>query len=188
MRKKLIIVSGPSGSGKTTLVKHLLSACKSPLAFSISATSRQPRANETDGVDYYFLSPELFQKKIADGDFLEYEEVYNGSFYGTLKEEVQRLWNEGKNVVFDIDVAGALTIKKQFPKESITILIRPKDIETLRERLEERASDSSKSIEERVSKAEYELQQAPLFDSVIDNDVLEVSTNQLLEKVNSFLS
>ena len=184
---KLIIFSAPSGSGKSTIVNYLL-GCGLNLAFSISATSRQPRGNEKNGKEYYFLSPDEFRKKIADNEFLEYEEVYKDNFYGTLKSEVERLRNEGKNVVFDIDVAGGVNLKNKFGDEALAVFIMPPSIEALRERLTGRNTDSAETIEKRLAKAEYEISYAPKFDKVILNDNLDTAKAETLEVLTGFLN
>lgn len=183
---KLIIFSAPSGSGKSTIVNYLL-GCNLNLAFSVSATSRAPRGSEKNGREYYFLSPEEFRKKIADNEFLEYEEVYKDNFYGTLKSEVERLRNEGKNVVFDIDVAGGVNLKGKFGDEALAVFIMPPSKEVLRERLTGRNTDSAETIEKRLAKAEYEISFAPRFDKVILNDNLEKAEAETLEVLTDFL-
>lgn len=185
-RGKLIIFSAPSGSGKSTIVNYLL-GCGLNLAFSISATSRAPRGSEVNGKEYYFLTPDEFRRKIADDEFLEYEEVYKDNFYGTLKSEVDRLRNDGKNVVFDIDVAGGVNLKNKFGDEALSVFIMPPSIEALRERLIGRNTDSAETIEKRIAKAEYEISFAPEFDRVILNDDLEIAKRETLEVLNDFL-
>ena len=185
-RGKLIIFSAPSGSGKSTIVNYLL-GCGLNLAFSISATSRAPRGNEQNGREYYFLSHDEFREKIANNEFLEYEEVYKDSFYGTLRSEVERLRDEGKNVVFDIDVAGGVNLKSKFGDEALAVFIMPPNIETLRERLTERNTDSAETIEKRLAKAEYEISFAPRFDKVILNDNLDIAKAETLKVLTDFL-
>lgn len=185
---KLIVFSAPSGSGKTTIVRHLLEQTDLPLAFSISATTRAPRGAEKEGVDYYFLSPEAFKSKIEKGEFLEYEEVYPGLFYGTLASEVKRLWNENKAVLFDIDVMGGISIKKSFPDETLTVFVQPPSIETLEERLRSRNTDTEETLQIRLSKAQQELDQAQAFDEIVINDDLSTALTQTEELVRSFLS
>ena len=172
---KLIIFSGPSGSGKTTIVQHLLKSYPDKLGFSISATTRNKRGSEENGKDYYYLSLEEFKKKIEKDEFLEWEEVYSGRFYGTLKSEAERIWSEGKNVLFDIDVEGGLNLKNQFPDTSIAIFIMPPSIKILEERLRSRKTDSKESIARRIEKAEKELKTARLFDKFIINESLETA-------------
>ncbi len=183
---KLIIFSAPSGSGKTTIVKHLLSKDLN-LAFSISATSRPPRINEKNGVDYYFLDHETFKKQVQNGDFLEWEEVYAGTCYGTLKSEVERLINTGKNVVFDVDVVGGVNIKKIYGHEALSLFIQPPSVEELRKRLINRNTDSSEVIEKRVAKATQELLYASEFDHIIINDVLENACGETELLVSHFI-
>lgn len=185
---KLIVFSAPSGSGKTTIVRHLLEQTDLPLAFSISATTRAPRGAEKEGVDYYFLSPEAFKNKIEKGEFLEYEEVYPGLFYGTLASEVKRLWNENKAVLFDIDVMGGISIKKSFPNETLTVFVQPPSIETLEERLRSRNTDTEETLQIRLSKAQQELDKAQAFDEIVINDDLSTALTQTEELVRSFLS
>ena len=185
---KLIVFSAPSGSGKTTIVRHLLEQTDLPLAFSISATTRAPRGTEKDGEDYYFLSPEAFKSKIEKGDFLEYEEVYPGLFYGTLASEVKRLWNEKKAVLFDIDVMGGMSIKKSFPAETLTVFVQPPSIKTLEKRLRSRNTDTEETLQIRLSKAQQELDQAQAFDEIVINDDLATALSQTEELVRSFLA
>lgn len=185
---KLIVFSAPSGSGKTTIVRHLLEQTDLPLAFSISATTRAPRGAEKEGVDYYFLSPEAFKNKIEKGEFLEYEEVYPGLFYGTLASEVKRLWNENKAVLFDIDVMGGISIKKSFPNETLTVFVQPPSIKTLEERLRSRNTDTEETLQIRLSKAQQELDKAQAFDEIVINDDLSTALTQTEELVRSFLS
>jgi len=185
---KLIVFSAPSGSGKTTIVRHLLEQTDLPLDFSISATTRAPRGAEKEGEDYYFLSQEAFKNKIEKGEFLEYEEVYPGLFYGTLASEVKRLWNENKAVLFDIDVMGGISIKKSFPAETLTVFVQPPSIKTLEERLRSRNTDSEETLKIRLSKAQQELDQAQSFDEIVINDNLSTALSQTEELVRSFLS
>lgn len=187
MKGKLIIFSAPSGSGKSTIINYLLQQDLN-LHFSISATSRAPRGNEQHGVEYYFLSPEEFKSKIAAGEFLEYEEVYQDKFYGTLKSEVERLLNEGNNVIFDVDVVGGCNIKKYYGDRALSIFVQPPSIEVLRQRLEGRGTDAPEVIESRVAKAEYELGFASKFDTVIVNDNLEKAQTETLETVKRFIA
>lgn len=182
-RGKLIVFSAPSGSGKTTIVRALLKRPELNLAFSISATSRPPRGQEVDGKDYYFLSQKEFEQNIRDGAFLEWEEVYPGQHYGTLLEEVNRLLEEGKNVVFDIDVIGGLNIKKQFNDEALALFLQPPSIEVLAQRLEQRGTDSSEKIHMRLEKARLELSQAPNFDHAVINESLDQAIEQAHELI-----
>ena len=172
MAGKLVIFSAPSGSGKSTIINYLLTQNLN-LHFSISATSRSPRGNEKDGVEYYFLTPEQFRAKINEGEFLEYEEVYTDKFYGTLKSEVERILNEGNNVVFDVDVVGGCNIKNYYGDKALSIFIQPPSIEALRDRLVGRGTDSMDVIENRLTKASFEMSFASKFDKVIINDNLE---------------
>lgn len=184
---KIIIFSAPSGSGKTTLVKWLLKQNLN-LHFSVSATSRLPRSTEVDGRDYYFLTPEAFRQKIAGNEFLEWEEVYADKFYGTLKSEVDRILSEGKNVLFDVDVKGGISIKKHFGAQALSVFVQPPSIEVLRQRLERRGTDSATIIQERVDKAAYELTFAPAFDVVLINDILEEAKQSCLAHLKAFLN
>ena len=185
---KLIIFSAPSGSGKTTIVKHLLSLAPLNLAFSISATSRAPRGEEVHGKEYYFLSAEEFKQRIADNDFLEWEEVYQNYFYGTLKSEVERLWAMGKNLVFDIDVAGGLRIKKQFPEQTLAIFVEPPSIAVLEERLRARQTETEEKIQMRLDKAAQEMATAHLFDVIIKNDDLPRALQEAEDLVTDFIN
>lgn len=184
---KLIIFSAPSGSGKTTIVKYLLQKDLN-LAFSISATSRPARGQERHGVDYYFLSQEAFAQKVSENAFLEWEEVYPGTCYGTLKEEVERLLQEGKNVVFDVDVVGGVNIKKFYGDRALAIFIKAPSVEELRKRLELRATDAPEVIEKRVTKATLELTYAPEFDVVVVNDQLERACIETEKVVHNFVT
>jgi guanylate kinase len=183
---KLIVFSAPSGSGKTTLVRYLL-AQDIPFGFSISATSRLPRGAEQDGVDYYFLTEAAFREKIAQNAFLEYEEVYSGTFYGTLRTEVERLWASAKHVLFDIDVVGGLNIKQQFPEECLALFVQPPSLEELEKRLRGRGTDSEETIQQRLAKAKEELAYAPQFDRVIVNDNLETAQQEVRKAIEQFL-
>jgi len=183
---KLVIVAGPSGTGKTTIVRHLLGVFPR-LAFSISACSRPMRPNERDGEDYYFLTQEQFKEKINKGDFIEWEEVYPGSFYGTLRSEVERLWKAGRHVIFDIDVKGALNLKKHFPEQSITIFIQPPSVETLMQRLRDRNTESPGILEQRIGKANLELSFAPQFDKMVYNIELDKAYKEAEKIVSDFL-
>ncbi|WP_108245454.1 guanylate kinase [Muricauda brasiliensis] len=184
---KLIIFSAPSGSGKTTIVKHLLNQPELNLAFSISATSRPRRGKEKNGVNYYFMSVSQFKRHIKDGDFLEWEEVYRDNFYGTLKSEVERLWSEGKNVIFDIDVSGGLRIKKKFPEKTLAVFVKPPSVDELKIRLKKRSTESDDKINMRIAKASVELATAPQFDKIIKNYDLPVALDEAHKLVAEFL-
>jgi len=183
---KIVIFSAPSGSGKTTLVKWLLEQNLN-LHFSISATSRSPRSTETNGKDYYFLSAADFRKKITENAFLEWEEVYTGKFYGTLKSEVLRILSEQKNVLFDVDVKGGINIKKHYGAQAFSVFIQPPSLKVLHQRLAARGTDSPEIIRERIDKAASELTFAPQFDTQIINDDLETAKQECLKKVRAFL-
>lgn len=185
-RGKLFVFSAPSGSGKTTLVHHLLSQ-QLPLGFSISATSRAPRGQEIDGKDYYFLSEEDFRKKINEDAFVEYEEVYAGAFYGTLRSEIERLWAEGKHVLFDIDVVGGLNVKAQFPEETLSIFVQPPSLEELENRLRSRGTETEDKIQQRLDKSAKELVYAQDFDTILVNDNLKIAKQEVLRVVKQFL-
>lgn len=185
-RGKLIIFSAPSGSGKSTIIQSLLNRDLN-LSFSISATSRAPRGTEKNGVEYYFISPEEFRQRIANGEFLEYEEVYAGKFYGTLKSEVERILDSGRNVIFDVDVVGGLNIKKYYGDQALALFIQPPSIEELEKRLKHRATDAPEVIASRVAKAEYELSFAPRFDHIIVNDILEKAQKEAYQTIRQFL-
>jgi len=184
---KLIIFSAPSGSGKTTIVKHLLNQPELNLAFSISATSRPRRGKEKNGVNYYFMSVSQFKRHIKDGDFLEWEEVYRDNFYGTLKSEVERLWSEGKNVIFDIDVSGGLRIKKKFPEKTLAVFVKPPSVDELKIRLKKRSTESDDKINMRIAKASVELATAPQFDKIIKNYDLPIALDEAHKLVAEFL-
>lgn len=185
-RGKLIIFSAPSGSGKSTIIQSLLDKDLN-LSFSISATSRAPRGSEQNGVEYYFISPEEFKSRIANDEFLEYEEVYAGKFYGTLKSEVERILNSGKNVIFDVDVVGGLNIKKYYGDQALSLFIQPPSIKELEKRLKNRATDTPEVIASRIAKAEYELSFAPRFDKIIVNDVLEKAQAEAYHLIRQFI-
>ena len=188
MRGKLIFVSAPRGCGKSTFVNWLMLVHPElKLYFSISCTSRAPRGTERDGVEYFFLSPEEFKAKIQQGEFLEYEEVYENRFYGTLKQQVERQREAGQNVVFDVDVKGGVNIKKYYGDQALSLFIQPPSVEELRRRLEGRATDTPDAIEQRLAKAEYELSFAAQFDRVIINDDLETAKQETLQTVCDFL-
>lgn len=184
--KKAIIFSAPSGSGKTTIVKHLLQKNHN-LMFSISACTRQKRSNEVHGKDYYFLTVEEFKQKIANNEFLEYEEVYDGNYYGTLKSEIERIWALNKTVVFDVDVEGGLNLKKYFGNQSLAIFVKPPGVEALKQRLLQRNSETEETLRIRVEKAIQELAYEDRFDKVILNDTLEHALSLAETIVNEFL-
>ncbi|WP_299777489.1 guanylate kinase [uncultured Formosa sp.] len=185
---KLIVFSAPSGSGKTTIVRHLLGIEKLNLEFSISATSREKRGTEEHAKDYYFLSLEEFKNNIKTDAFLEWEEVYRDNFYGTLKSEVERIWAQGKHVIFDIDVSGGLRIKRKFPEETLSIFVKPPSIDELKIRLKKRKTESEDKINMRVAKASAELATAPLFDCIIENDTLEHALAEAEQVVSDFIN
>ena len=184
---KLLVFSAPSGSGKTTIVRHLLAKPELNLEFSISATSREPRGEETHGTDYYYISLEDFKKHIKNVDFLEWEEVYRDNFYGTLKSEIERIWAMGKNVIFDIDVAGGLRIKSKFPEETLAVFVKPPSIDELKIRLKKRSTESDDKINMRIAKASVELATAPQFDRIIKNYDLDVAKEEAYQLVLGFL-
>lgn len=185
---KLIILSAPSGSGKSTIVNWLMQEhLELRLAFSISCTSRAPRGTEKNGVEYFFLSADEFKEKIAADEFLEYEEVYAGRFYGTLKAQVERQAEAGQNVVFDVDVKGGVNIKRHYGDRALSLFIQPPSVDELRRRLVGRATDSAEAIENRLAKAEYELTFAPQFDHVIVNDDLDKAKAEALALIRDFI-
>lgn len=184
---KVIIFSAPSGAGKSTIVNHLLSK-NLGLEFSISATSRLPRGEEKHGKEYYFFTQEEFKRRIDAGEFLEWEEVYPGCFYGTLRSEVERIWAEGHTVLFDVDVVGGLNIKKKFGKEALAVFVQAPSVEELRRRLIGRGTDNADKIAQRVAKAEYEMTFAEQFDTVIVNDNLKMAFADAEKKVREFLN
>jgi guanylate kinase len=184
----MLIVSAPSGSGKSTIVQWLMKEHPElKLYFSISCTSRAPRGTEQNGVEYFFLTPEEFKTKIQNNEFLEYEEVYEDRFYGTLKAQVERQREAGQNVVFDVDVKGGINIKKYYGEEALSLFIQPPSVDELRKRLIGRATDTQEAIEQRLAKATYELTFAPQFDKVIVNDDLETAKQETLQVVKAFL-
>lgn len=183
---KLIVISAPSGAGKTSIVHYLLKELPN-LCFSISATSRVKRDNEFDGKDYHFLGVEQFKQKIKEDAFLEWEEVYDNQYYGTLKSEIDRIWNIEKTVIFDVDVVGGINIKKQYPSECLSIFIMPPSIEVLKERLKNRGSESEESLAKRLSKAEEEISQNQKFDMVILNDDLQIACTETKEVIINFI-
>ncbi len=186
MEGKLIIFSAPSGAGKTTIVHAMLEQLDE-LEFSISACTRPKRKNETEGKDYYFLGVDGFREKIAENAFLEWEEVYKDHYYGTLLSEVDRIWANGKHVIFDVDVYGGINIKKQYHENALAIFIMPPSVEVLEERLRKRSTDSEENIQKRMVKARHEIGKAVEFDKIIINDSLEVAIAEALMAVKSFL-
>jgi len=186
MKGKLIIFSAPSGAGKTTIVKYLLDQNLN-LEFSISATSRAPRHTETPGKDYYFLYEKEFRQKIENNEFLEWEEVYNGNYYGSLKSEVERIRNHGKNVIFDVDVLGGLNIKKFYGDDALAIFVQPPSIEELRKRLVSRSTETEEKIQMRIAKAEQELNFASKFDVIIVNNDLTLACREAENLIRDFL-
>jgi len=184
---KLLVFSAPSGSGKTTIVKYLLAQKELHLDFSISATSREKRGEEVDGKDYYFLSPEEFQQKINENAFVEHEEVYKDNYYGTLKSELDRIWNEGKHVIFDIDVIGGLEIKRQFPDKTLAIFVSPPSVEELERRLRFRQTETEEKIQMRLAKAEREIAESDKFDVILKNYDLENAKTDAYKLVSDYL-
>lgn len=187
MENKMIILSAPSGSGKSTIIQYLLQK-GFPLEFSISATTRAPRGTEQNGVEYYFYSVEEFKQKIANNEFVEFEEVYENRFYGTLKSECERIWAKGNVIVFDVDVAGGMRLKKLFGEKALSLFIKVPSVEVLRQRLEGRKTDSSEEIEKRIAKAAYEMQFADKFDKIVVNDVLETACRDAEQLLTEFLN
>ncbi len=184
---KVVIFSAPSGSGKTTVVRRLLERFPQ-FEFSVSATSRAPRGEERDGVDYYFLSNEEFLRRVELGEFVEWEEVYAGTCYGTLRAEIERIWAKGHVILFDVDVVGGINLKRKFGADACSIFIMPPSIEELRRRLESRGTDAPEVIERRIGKAAFELEKAPLFDHTVVNDCLETAVEEVTALINNFLS
>lgn len=187
MSGKLIIFSGPSGSGKTTIVHHLLNI-QPNLKFSISATSRPKRLHEVEGKDYYFLSKEAFIEKIKNNEFIEWEEVYEGFYYGTLRSDVERIWNTGKHVVFDVDVKGGLKLKKIYTKKALAIFVKPPSVDELKKRLNKRSTESAESLAFRIQRANEELSYANQFDIIITNNTLNDAQEEALKIVTQFLN
>lgn len=184
---KLIVFSAPSGSGKTTIVQHLLAQNDLNLEFSVSATSREPRGEEVDGKHYYFISFQEFKQHIKNDDFLEWEEVYRDNFYGTLKSEIERIWEKGKNVIFDIDVVGGLRIKKKYPERTLAVFVKPPSVDELKRRLKERKTESDDKINMRIAKASIELATAPQFDYIIENNDLQIALQEARDLVKQFI-
>lgn len=186
IKGKLLIFSAPSGSGKTTIVRQVLEQI-SNLEFSISACSRRPREGEMHAKDYYFLSVADFKQKIDNDEFLEWEEVYKNGFYGTLKSELNRIWDNGNNAVFDLDVVGGVNMKKQFVEKALSIFIKPPSVDILRQRLENRGTENTEQINKRISKAEYELSFAKDFDVVVLNDDLDTAVQETINHIKNFI-
>ncbi len=185
---KAIIFSAPSGAGKTTIVRHLMGIPDLRLSFSVSATTRQKRDYEIDGKDYYFIAPEDFLQRAKNGEFIEWEEVYNGQYYGTLYSEVERIWNGGGHVIFDLDVVGGLNLKKILGDKALSVFVKAPSIEVLEERLRKRSTETPEKIEQRVAKAQHEMAYEPRFDRVIVNEQLEVALHEAAQCVREFLS
>ncbi len=185
---KLIVFSAPSGSGKTTIVQHLLKQEDLNLDFSVSCTSREARGDEKHGENYYFIDLHEFKQHIKNGDFLEWEEVYRDNFYGTLKTEVERIWAKGKNVIFDIDVAGGLRIKKKFKEQTLAVFVKPPSIDELKIRLKKRKTESDERINMRIAKASVELATAPQFDFIIENFELQKALQEAHDLVEDFIN
>ncbi|MDC0204377.1 guanylate kinase [Flavobacteriales bacterium] len=183
---KLIVISAPSGAGKTSIVHFLLKKIEA-LSFSVSACSRAKRENEADGIDYHFLAVEEFQQKIKKGDFLEWEEVYKNQYYGTLKSEVERIWQKRKTVIFDVDVIGGVNIKKQYPDECLSLFIMPPSLAVLEERLQKRGSESVDSLQKRLAKAKEEIARSGEFDKVILNDDFDVACKEAKHLIQTFI-
>lgn len=186
MQGKVIIVSAPSGAGKTSIVRHLLEQVPD-LKFSISATTRPKRDYEIDGKDYYFLTPEQFKERLANDEFLEWQEVYTDQFYGSLKSEVERIWSNGQAVIFDVDVLGGLNIKKFYGDEALSVFIEPPTMEELENRLKNRGTENDASLKKRLAKAEYELSFARQFDKIVLNDDLKTAQQEIIDLVRDFL-
>ena len=185
---KLIVFSAPSGSGKTTIVRHLLKQEDLNLEFSISAATREARGEEVNGKDYHFMSLKDFRTHIKNEDFVEWEEVYRDNFYGTLKSEVERIWAQGKNVIFDIDVAGGLRIKHKFPEETLAVFVKPPSVDELKRRLKERSTETEEKINMRIAKAHVELATAPQFDVIIKNHDLEIALKEAHQLVKEYVA
>ncbi len=185
---KLIIISAPSGSGKSSIIKEVVKDKQLRLEFSVSATTRSPRAGELDGHDYYFMSVDEFKKKISHHEFAEYQEVYPGRYYGTLKSELQRIMADGDNVILDVDVLGGVNVKKMYADQAVSIFIKAPSVEVLRQRLHGRGTDSDEEIEKRLSKAEYELTFAHQFDHIVVNDSLPDAVSDVHKIIQDFIA
>ncbi|MBD5231065.1 MAG: guanylate kinase [Muribaculaceae bacterium] len=188
MQGKIIVLSAPSGSGKSTIIKQIIDDEALRLGFSVSATSRKPRGQEQHGKDYYFITDEEFLRRIDAGDFVEWEEVYAGTHYGTLASEVERVTGSGRNLIMDIDVKGGVNVKKRYADRALAIFIMPPSLETLSERLHSRATDSEEVIQRRLAKAEYEISFAPHYDMVVVNDDLATAVEQVRKAILRFIS
>lgn len=185
---KLIIISAPSGSGKSTIIGRVIDDPELRLAFSVSATTRPIRGEEKNGVNYYFMTEEEFRSEIEQDNFAEYEEVYPGRFYGTLKREIERINNAGRNVVLDVDVKGGISVKRLYGDHALSIFIQPPSVDVLRQRLESRGTDSPEDIDNRVNKAEYEMSFSPQFDHTVVNDVLDVAVQEVRQLIDAFVN
>lgn len=185
---KLIIISAPSGTGKSTIIQRIIGDERLQLEFSVSATTRPPRSGETDGVNYYFMTPEQFRAEIDNDAFAEYQEVYAGRYYGTLKREIERINHNGKNVILDLDVLGGINVKKLYGDHALAIFIAPPSIAALRQRLTDRGTDSTQDIENRLAKAQFEIEQGIHFDHRVVNDVLDVAVEQVRALILDFVS
>lgn len=188
MKGKIIVIAAPSGCGKSTIINALLDGSELNMGFAVSATTRPPREGEEHGVNYYFLTEEAFRDAIADGDFLEYEEVYPGRFYGTLRSEVDRITGQGQNIILDLDVNGALRVKEIYGDQAMAVFIQPPSIEELRRRLEFRGTDAPEVIDVRVDRAQYELSRAPEFDRVVVNDRLDQAIHDARNLIEGFIA
>jgi guanylate kinase len=184
---KALIFSAPSGAGKTTIVHHLLKCPEFHLSFSVSATSRARRPHEEDGKDYFFVTPEQFREKIRNNEFIEWEEVYTNHYYGTLRTEIERIWAEGKNVIFDVDVVGGLNLKKYFGENSLAVFVQPPSVDVLLSRLRNRSTETPEKIAVRLEKAQHEMTYAPRFDYILINDNLETAFRHAEQRVRQFL-
>ncbi len=187
-QNKIIIIAAPSGAGKTSVTRYLLNALPDQLAFSVSCATRQPRNNEKDTVDYYFISVAEFEKKIDAGQFVEWEMVYRGKYYGTLKSELQRIWQNNKTPLLDVDVKGGINVQRQYPHQSLSLFIEPPSIDELERRLKARGTETPESLQARIDKASYELEFKSQFDHVIINDKLDRACAEAEQQVRDFLA